>query len=164
MQNRIFRPLSRNDHLHALRTAIAATTSLLIARLFHMPEAYWAPISTIIIVQSTVKDTWDKSLQRLVGTAFGVTIGAALTTLIGSNAAVFALGVFLVGIVCFLLRFDTAHRLGGVAVAIVMLVARYGDAWTIARHRFLEVSIGIAVGLIFAVVWPESQPRPEQAG
>jgi hypothetical protein len=32
----------------AARTAVAAVVSYLIARLFHLPEAYWAPISTVI--------------------------------------------------------------------------------------------------------------------
>ena len=35
------------------RTALAAVSSFLIARLLHMPEAYWAAISTIIVIQST---------------------------------------------------------------------------------------------------------------
>jgi len=36
------------------RTALAAVSSFLIARLLHMPEAYWAAISTIIVIQSTL--------------------------------------------------------------------------------------------------------------
>jgi uncharacterized membrane protein YgaE (UPF0421/DUF939 family) len=28
-------------------------------------------------------------------------------------------------------------------------------AWIIAFHRFAEVSIGIAVALLFVTVWPE---------
>jgi uncharacterized membrane protein YccC len=36
------------------RTALAAVSSFLIARLLHMPEAYWATISTIIVIQSTL--------------------------------------------------------------------------------------------------------------
>ena len=38
----------------AARTAVAAVVSYLIARLFHLPEAYWAPISTVIGMGSTL--------------------------------------------------------------------------------------------------------------
>jgi uncharacterized membrane protein YccC len=33
-----------------------------------------------------------------------------------------------------------------------------GAASTIALHRFIEVSIGIAVALALSVVWPEEVP------
>ena len=39
---------------HALRTAVAATLSVVIARLVGMPEAYWAAIATLVVMQSTL--------------------------------------------------------------------------------------------------------------
>jgi hypothetical protein len=36
-----------------------------------------------------------------------------------------------------------------------MLVTRSNREWVIAVHRFLEVSIGIAVGLAITALWPE---------
>lgn len=39
---------------HAIRTAVAATTSVIIARFVQMPEAYWAGIATLVVMQSTV--------------------------------------------------------------------------------------------------------------
>jgi hypothetical protein len=41
---------------HAIRTAVAATVSVLIARLVQMPEAYWAAIATLVVMQSTRRD------------------------------------------------------------------------------------------------------------
>ena len=38
---------------NSARTALAAVASFLIARLLQMPEAYWATISTIIVIQSS---------------------------------------------------------------------------------------------------------------
>jgi uncharacterized membrane protein YccC len=31
------------------------------------------------------------------------------------------------------------------------------SVWTVAIYRFIEVSIGIAVGLVIAAVWPERE-------
>jgi len=39
---------------HALRTAVAALASVLVARLFRLPEVYWAPITTLVITQSSL--------------------------------------------------------------------------------------------------------------
>ena len=39
---------------HAIRTATAATVSVVIARLAQMPEAYWAAIATLVVMQSTL--------------------------------------------------------------------------------------------------------------
>jgi len=36
-------------------------------------------------------------------------------------------------------------------------VPRTGPAWQIAFHRFAEVSIGIGVALMLAMVWPERE-------
>ena len=39
---------------HSARTAIAAVAALPVAQLFRLPEAYWAPITTLVITQSFV--------------------------------------------------------------------------------------------------------------
>jgi hypothetical protein len=37
------------------------------------------------------------------------------------------------------------------------LIPRANSVWQVATHRFAEVSVGIAVALILAVVWPERE-------
>jgi uncharacterized membrane protein YgaE (UPF0421/DUF939 family) len=51
----------------------------------------------------------------------------------------------------------TGCRFGAITTAIVLLVPRTGPAWQIALHRFAEVSIGIGVALMLALVWPERE-------
>ena len=51
----------------AIRTAVAATASLIIARLVQMPEAYWAAIATLVVMQSYSRryaDTLDRANRR----------------------------------------------------------------------------------------------------
>jgi uncharacterized membrane protein YccC len=63
------------------------------------------------------------------------------------------------GLICALLHIErNAYRYAGVTLAIVMLIARAQPVWMIAIHRFLEISIGIAVGLAITAVWPEPEP------
>lgn len=35
---------------HSLRTAVAAIISVLVARLLRLPEYYWAPIMTLMLI------------------------------------------------------------------------------------------------------------------
>jgi uncharacterized membrane protein YccC len=59
-------------------------------------------------------------------------------------------------LLCFILRLErNAYRYAGVTLAIVMLVQRDSAAWSVAEHRFIEVAIGIVVGLILTAIWPE---------
>jgi uncharacterized membrane protein YccC len=65
MNRRVTRPVL----LHSARTALATVASLLVARLFRLPEAYWAPITTIVILLSRAVDgvrTRDPELGKLV--------------------------------------------------------------------------------------------------
>jgi uncharacterized membrane protein YccC len=149
----------RRELVHSVRTAIAAVVSLLIGRLFKLLESYWAAITTMIVMQSTLGAALTISKQRLAGTALGAAMGALLGSYAGQNVALFGLGIFLSGVICAVLHMErSAHRYAGITLAIVMLVARTQRAWVIAIHRFIEISLGIVVGLLLTAVWPESQP------
>jgi len=147
--------------VHSLRTAVAAVASVLVARLFRLPETYWAAITTLVITQSSLGAALAVSWQRFVGTALGAAVGAMVASYFGPHVLVFGASVFLLGLLCAVARLDrSAYRFGGVALVIVLLIPRTGPAWQIAFHRFAEVSIGIAVALIMTVVWPEREITP----
>jgi uncharacterized membrane protein YgaE (UPF0421/DUF939 family) len=143
--------------VQSVRVALAAVASLLIARLFRLPEAYWAPISTLVIVTQPSRDTaFALSWQRFAGTALGVSAGALAASGFRPRIAVFGIGIFLLGLLCARVRLDrSGFRFAGIALAIVLLVPRTASPWQIAFHRFIEVSIGICVAMLFALVWPE---------
>lgn len=144
--------------VHSARTAVAAVASLLVARLFQLPEAYWAPITTLVITQSSLGAALAFSWQRFVGTALGALVGAIAASYFGSGMLVFAASVFILGLLSAAVSADrSAYRFGGITLAIVLVIPRVGPAWRVAFHRFAEVSIGIAVALILTVGWPEKE-------
>jgi len=144
--------------MHSVRTAGAATVSLCVARLFGMPEAYWAAIATLVVMQSTLGATLRLSIERIVASALGASLGAVESTYFGSNLIVFALAIFFLGILSFVLRLEkTGYRYASVTLTIIVLIPRVGAPWGIAMHRFLEVSIGIIVALAVVAIWQERQ-------
>jgi uncharacterized membrane protein YccC len=153
--------LQRHDVVHAIRTTVAAVVSLEMARLFKLPEAYWAAITTMIVMQSNLGAALTVSEQRFAGTALGAAMGALIAGYFGSNVVWFAVGVFVLGIICPVLGLDhAAYRFAGITLAIVMLVSRDSPVWVIALHRFVEVSLGIAIGLLLTALWPGDDPTP----
>ena len=146
----------RTTILHIARTTIAALASQLVAQVLHMPEPYWATVTTIVIMQSSLGAAWNVSWKRLEGTMLGAVVGGFLASRFNGNLIAFGAAMVGAGLVCLVLHLDrTAYRFAGITVTIIMLVTRTQSAWTIATHRFVEVALGIAVGLVLAALWPE---------
>jgi uncharacterized membrane protein YccC len=141
---------------HSARTAVTAVVSLLVARLFRLPETYWAPITTLLITQSSLGAALTISWQRFVGTVLGAVVGAIVASQFGPHALVFGGCVFILGLLSAVVHSDrSAYRLAGVTLAIVLLVPRTDPGWQVAFHRFAEVTIGLGVALLMTVIWPE---------
>lgn len=160
-QNKIVekgRGVRRHVVVHSVRTALAAMVSLVVARLFGLPEAYWAPITTLVITQSSLRETLSLSWHRFIGTALGALVGVIVAVHIGPTLLAFGAGILVLGLLCALVGSDrTAYRFGAVTLAIVQLVPRTNSAWHMAFHRFAGVSLGIGVALVLTVLWPESE-------
>ncbi len=147
------RTLRLDALLNATRTTVAAVSSLLLARTLRLPEYYWAPISAIVIIESTIPPK-TVAWQRFAGTALGAALGALIATFFPSNALVYAAAIFLCGALCALLRVRSAYRFAAITLSIILLIAHQRPAWIVASHRFVEVSLGIAVALGVAQLWP----------
>ena len=148
--------LPTNTLLDAVRTTLAGVLAMLLARLLKLPEFYWAPISAIVIIQSTI-DPKTLAWQRFAGTALGAAMGALIGTFFPaspSSTLIYAAAIFLAGVLCVLLRFRGAYRFAAITLSIVLLIAHSSVASIVAWHRFVEVSLGIAVALAIALLWP----------
>jgi len=145
--------VTRAAILNALRVTVTALAAMLVARQFGLPEFYWAPISSIVIMLSTINPL-TLAWQRFAGTALGALVAALLAIFFHPSWIVYAVGVFACGILCPLLRIPGAYRFAAITVSIVLLIAHTRSPWIVSLHRFIEVSIGIAVALVVARLWP----------
>jgi uncharacterized membrane protein YgaE (UPF0421/DUF939 family) len=150
--------LTRDALIISLRTAVTAVLSMLLARMLKLPEFYWAPISAIVILLSTINPL-TLAWQRFVGTALGAAVGALIASFFHPSWAVYAAGIFLCGILSSCLRLGQAYRFAAITLTIVLLVTHDRPPWIVTTHRFVEVSLGIAVALLVTVAWPVPQKR-----
>ena len=111
----------------------------MIARIFKLPEAYWAAIATLVVMQSTLGATLLISVERVAATAVGALIGALLATYFTQKPFVFAIAVFVLGLLCAAFRMEkSAYRYASVTLAIIVLIPRSNAAWIVALHRFFK--------------------------
>jgi uncharacterized membrane protein YccC len=108
-----------------IRTAVAATASVVIARFVQMPEAYWAAIATLVVMQSALGATLTLSIERVVATAVGASVGALEANYFGANLVAFAVTIFLVGLLSIASRLEkTAYHYASITLTIIVLVPR----------------------------------------
>jgi len=144
--------LTRDALIISARTAVATVVSLALARSLKLPEFYWAPISTIVILLSTINPL-TLAWQRFAGTALGAALGALVATYAHPNWVIYGAGIFVCGILSSILRLGSAYRFAAIALTIVLLITHERSPWVVATHRFIEVSLGIAVALLVTLVW-----------
>jgi uncharacterized membrane protein YccC len=143
---------------HAVRTAIAVTLSVVLARLVGLPEAYWAVIATLVVMQSPLSSTVPLAIQRIVASALGALLGTVESACFGANLLAFAFTIFVLGLISSTLRLEkVGYSYAGMTLAIIVLIPRPEAPWIAAIHRFAEVSLGILVALAVVAVWREEQ-------
>ena len=137
-------------------SVIASVSSYLIARLFGLPESYWAPIASLMTIQLTFSAALPVAVQYVAGTAAGAAVGAVTDYYFHASIWIFAAAVVLIGLTCMALRIErNAFRYASITLVIVLLVPRRISAPIVAFHRFFEVTIGIIVGLVLYAIWQE---------
>ncbi|HEY3915550.1 MAG TPA: FUSC family protein [Verrucomicrobiae bacterium] len=146
----------KKDFAYPAKLTIAAVLADLVARLLGLPEFYWAPITALVSVQPDFRSALTQAWQQVAGTVLGVAAGALLLETFRPNLLIFAISLMALSLISLLLRLDRpASRIAAVALVIVYLIPRDKNAWVIALHRFLEVTIGVVVGLLLSEFWPE---------
>src|SRR5258705_13464235 len=103
-----------------------------------MPEAYWAEIASLVVMESTRGPPLALSVERIVATAVGASVGALESNYFGANLAAFMLAIFFIGLLSFGFRLERpAYRYASVTLTLIVLVPRTNPAWIVAVHRFI---------------------------
>lgn len=139
------------------RLAIAVTVSWLIATAFSQsPLAIFAPITTLLVVQSSPWSTLGLSLQRILGTGIGVLAASLWVNLVGLTWWSFFIAVLAALLAARVIPWSVAGQIQiPIAVVFVLAIgpASIGkDLW-----RVLDVVIGGLIGLLAVYIYP---PRP----
>lgn len=141
--------------LSSTRVLLGAGVAGAGALLVGLGHPYWAPVSAAAVLQSThVRMTWHRSIQRGLGTAAGLVLGAVLLQAHPGPLVIALLVVLMqLGIEVFLSR---NYALGVLFITpMTMLLSDLvvpSSAFVLVRDRLGGVALGIAVGLAAALV------------
>jgi uncharacterized membrane protein YccC len=139
------------------QTAFAAVASYLIAVLFGLPQGYWAVMSAILVVQSSIGGSLGQALDRLIATVLGAAIGVALLYLLGRDTMGRTAGLLIAVLpLAFLGMRRQGLRLAPVTAAIILLSDQsHGDPLISGLIRLGEITLGSIVALATALLlWP----------
>src|SRR5262245_831934 len=77
LQNLRLRPSWRRLR-QAIQTAVAAAHAYLVANGFGLPQGYWAVITAMLVIQSSIGASLGLAIDRLVATLIGAAVGGGL--------------------------------------------------------------------------------------
>jgi uncharacterized membrane protein YccC len=134
----------------ALRTTLATVLATLVALALHLDNPWWAAITGVVIVQVDAAATLSRSIDRVIGTAVGATIGYLGAATIADHPLFLALVAGCTGFAIYAqerAEHGYAFLLGGITVVLVMFgsLAEPGAALHLAVYRALEILVGVAV-------------------
>jgi uncharacterized membrane protein YgaE (UPF0421/DUF939 family) len=134
--------------IHAVGAACVAVFVYVTASRFpSLREAYWAPIAAVVSLYPKPSATERAGVQQLFGSAVGSLIGWASASWWHHEPWLYGAAVFVAVSLCYLLRCQNAARLAAVAASIITLVPYSAPPATVALHRFVEVTYGVACAM-----------------
>lgn len=136
---------------HALRVTSAAILAFALAKLLGFAHGYWAVITAIIVMQTSVGGSLKAAVDRLLGTMAGALYGAAIALAI-PHASTVALATAMVAAIlplALLAAVKPSFKAAPITAFIVLVPISGIEVapLTYALDRILEISIGSLVGM-----------------
>ena len=145
---------------HALRLSLALSIGYGMVHLIHPTQGYWIILTTLFVCQPNYGATRRKLVQRILGTAIGLTVGWALFDLFPSPI-VQSLFAVAAGVLFFVNR-TTRYTLATAAITLMVLFCfnQIGDGYGLFLPRLFDTLVGslIAIMAVFLFL-PDWQGR-----
>jgi uncharacterized membrane protein YccC len=141
---------------HALRVVTAVIAAFVVVKLFGLPQGWWAVITALLVVQTSVGGSLKAALDRLWGTIAGALYGAIVAIAIPHVTDV-GLGIAIAVAIlplAYLAAVNPMFRVAPVTALIVMLpiYGQGGSPLVSAFDRVIEIIIGNIVALAVTFV------------
>ena len=145
---------------HGVKTGLACLLAYEVSLALSLPYAFWAVISTVIVMQVYVADSVKMCLYRFFGTAMGAVIGIfAIWAFPQGRVANDAAIVLTLGFCAFMTRYSPRFRMAAITVSVVA-VGSFGDPMEervlFALWRVVEITVGVGSAFLVSVfLFPE---------
>lgn len=167
-RERFMRPLRANlsgssaSFRHAIRAAVAAGPALVITSMSGNAYAHWLTITLVLTMQPFFALTWQRAVERIIGTVLGGVVAAGLALMIDSPLAT-AAALFPLAVMAFAVRYVSFGLFMACMTPLVVLLSEIGrpgeSELLIAGMRALYTVLGGVLAVLgCAVLWPSWEP------
>jgi uncharacterized membrane protein YccC len=149
------RPQGIGTVAQAVRIALATTVSYVVSLAISPAEAapWFAPITTLLVIQTSPFATLGMSVQRVLGTGVGVGLATAWVNFAGVEVWTFLVALLASLLAARLLPFSLGGQMQ-IPVAVVFVIALGPSNTTADLWRVIDVFIGGAIGVGAVWLWP----------
>jgi len=133
---------------HALRLSLALSIGYGMVHLIHPTQGYWIILTTLFVCQPNYGATRLKLVQRILGTAIGLTVGWALFDLFPSPI-IQSMFAVIAGVVFFVNR-TTRYTLATAAITLMVLFCfnQIGDGYGLFLPRLFDTLVGSLIAIL----------------
>ncbi len=151
---------------HALRLGVMVAVAVMIYTVFHFREGYWITLTVVVILKPYSGVTFQRGLQRVLGTVVGGIIAVILAAMIHSPLII-ALLLFPLTVATLAIQSINYGLFAFFLTPQVILMDNvlHPGNWLLAVDRIENTAIGCALALVGGyLLWPnrEHQRLPEQ--
>ena len=143
----------------ALKTAAACVLSILVVYALDLKEAYWAGITTIVMMRPNVAASIQKGWMRAGGACLGCFLAVIITGIFLQQHLVYTVAFFVLSILGFYLGvtarngyFWSYFIMNGVLISMVAMTDPSITVY-ITVHRGAAITVGVLVSLMFNVIF-----------
>lgn len=142
---------------HGIKTGLAALLSYLLTIWLDLDYGYWAPITTVIVMQNNIAEAFEMSIYRTMGTIMGAVMGVICIVLFPDTLVGNCLGLTLAtGLCAFFIGRSSRFRMASITLTIVILASvDQPDRINFGLFRVVEILVGVFAALFVSVLlWP----------
>jgi hypothetical protein len=134
--------------LYVLRLGSCMAAGEVVMHLRHTPHSYWILLTIVLVVQRDHANGLARAVERGLGTALGVLVGAVLLNAIPTWALITALGV--IGGVRIHLKAANYTLYALVMTPLIAVLSGLGHdlSGALLRERLVDTAIGCAIALV----------------
>ncbi|NLD18234.1 MAG: aromatic acid exporter family protein [Tissierellia bacterium] len=150
--------------IRIVKTAIAATLAMIIARFFDLRLPLMAGFSALITMKSSIFDSYKASYNRLLSTIVGAVIASVFQYFGFTNYLAMFLGIIAIINICNFFNWKDSTTLATMIFISVLLynpdptAINYMTYWQYGMNRLLDTSVGLGIGFLvnYVILPPNS--------
>lgn len=155
-----FKNISKEEIKGALRlatqSALAGSICYYLMVLLGIPERFVGVLSAVLVIETSIGNTFQQAKGRFLSTLVGVIIGFIFVALIPWELGVILSLLCSLFIINGISSFKPEWRYGVVA-AVALALGSEGDAFNLALNRLYAIGFGVAVGILISLlIWPKT--------